>query len=199
MFRDVTVAPMAFLTLVDLLAGPAPDTSAVPNHPQPFPQDPIMTPSLRSLVTGSLLALSIALPMQAQARDNGVLRVKSAYSMEESIARVKADIAAKGITFFNEIDQTALAAKNGIALRRSTLLEFGNPALGTQFITGNPDAGLDWPVRLLFTQDDGGQVWAVWTDFAWIAQRHGITSRDAQFNMATQVVRSITSTLKPAP
>ncbi|MCW5662139.1 MAG: DUF302 domain-containing protein [Burkholderiaceae bacterium] len=158
-----------------------------------------MTPSLRSLVTGSLLALSIALPMQAQARDNGVQRVKSAYSMEESIARVKADIAAKGITFFNEIDQTALAAKNGIALRRSTLLEFGNPALGTQFITGNPDAGLDWPVRLLFTQDDGGQVWAVWTDFAWIAQRHGITSRDAQFNMATQVVRSITSTLKPAP
>ena len=119
--------------------------------------------------------------------------------MEESIARVKADIAAKGITFFNEIDQSALAAKNGITLRRSTLLEFGNPALGTQFITGNPNAGLDWPVRLLFTQDDGGQVWAVWTDFSWIAKRHGIASRDAQFTMATQVVRSITSTLKPAP
>jgi len=49
----------------------------------------------------------------------------------------------------NVIDQAALAAKNGITLRRSTLLEFGNPALGTQFVTGNPDAGLDWPVRLL--------------------------------------------------
>ena len=158
-----------------------------------------MTSTLRSFATGTLLALSIAFPMQAQARDNGVLRVKSAYSMEESIARVKADIAAKGITFFNEIDQSALAAKNGITLRRSTLLEFGNPALGTQFITGNPDAGLDWPVRLLFTQDDKGQVWAVWSDFGWIAKRHGITSRDAQFNMATQVVQSITSTLKPAP
>jgi len=154
---------------------------------------------IKSIAAGALLAMTIALPLQAQARDNGVLRVKSAYSMEESIARVKADIAAKGITFFNEIDQSALAAKSGITLRRSTLLEFGNPALGTQFITGNPDAGLDWPVRLLFTQDDGGQVWAVWTDFAWIAQRHGITNRDAQFNMATQVVRSITSTLKPAP
>ena len=79
------------------------------------------------------------------------------------------------------------------------MLEFGNPALGTQFITGNPDAGLDWPVRLLFTQDDSGQVWAVWSDFGWIAKRHGITNRDAQFHMATQVVRSITSTLKPAP
>jgi uncharacterized protein (DUF302 family) len=158
-----------------------------------------VTPTLRSFATGALLALSIALPLQARAADSGVVRVKSAYSMEESIARVKADIAAKGITFFNEIDQSALAAKNGITLRRSTLLEFGNPALGTQFVTGNPDAGLDWPVRLLFTQDDAGQVWAVWTDFGWIARRHGITSRDAQFNMATQVVKSITSTLKPAP
>jgi uncharacterized protein (DUF302 family) len=147
----------------------------------------------------SLLAMTLAAPVHAQSRDGGVVRVKSAYSMDESIARVKADIAAKGITFFNEIDQSALAAKSGVQLRRSTLLEFGNPALGTQFVTGNPDAGLDWPVRLLFTQDDNGQVWAVWSDFAWIAKRHGITNRDAQFNMATQVVGSITSTLKPAP
>jgi len=76
---------------------------------------------------------------------NGVVRVKSAYSMEESIARVKADVAAKGIMFFNQIDQSKLAANAGIALRPSTLLEFGNPPLGTQFITANPDAGLDWP------------------------------------------------------
>jgi uncharacterized protein (DUF302 family) len=153
--------------------------------------------ALQRAAGAAMVTLAITLP--AQARDDGVVRLKSAYSMEESIARVKADIAAKGITFFNEIDQSALARKSGIALRRSTLLEFGNPALGTQFVTGNPDAGLDWPVRLLLTQDDSGQVWAVWTDFAWIAKRHGITNRDAQFNMATQVVGSITSTLKPAP
>jgi uncharacterized protein (DUF302 family) len=156
-----------------------------------------MVSTLQRVAGAALVTLAVALP--AQAADNGVVRVKSAYSMEESIARVKADVAAKGITFFNEIDQSALAAKAGIALRRSTLLEFGNPALGTQFVTGNPDAGLDWPVRLLLTQDDSGQVWALWTDFAWIAKRHGIANRDAQFKMATQVVGSITSTLKPAP
>ena len=154
----------------------------------------------RHIVTIDAVALIAATSsLHAQSTDNGVRRVRSAYSMEESIARVKADIAAKGITFFNEIDQSALAARNGIMLRRSTLLEFGNPALGTQFVTGNPDAGLDWPVRLLFTQDDAGQVWAVYTDFGWIAKRHGISNRDAQFYMATQVVGSITSTLKPAP
>src|SRR5262245_20754140 len=151
------------------------------------------------VITLASLALVAIAPLHAQPVDNGVQRVRSAYSIEESIVRVKADIAAKGITFFNEIDQSALAAKNGIALRRSTLLEFGNPALGTQFVTANPDAGLEWPVRLLFTQDDAGQVWAVYTDFAWIARRHGITNRDAQFSMATQVVGSITTTRRPAP
>jgi uncharacterized protein (DUF302 family) len=157
-----------------------------------------MVSTLQRVAGAALVTLAVALPAQAR-DDNGVVRVKSAYSMDESIARVKADVAAKGITFFNEIDQSALAAKAGIKLRRSTLIEFGNPALGTQFVTGNPDAGLDWPVRLLLTQDDSGQVWAVWTDFAWIAKRHGIVNRDAQFKMATQVVGSITSTLKPAP
>jgi uncharacterized protein (DUF302 family) len=127
--------------------------------------------------------------------DDGIARVKSAVPMGEAIGRIKADIAAKGIKFFMEIDQSKLAADTGINLRPSTLLVFGNPPLGTQFITSNPNAGLDWPVRLLLTQDDNGDVWAVWTDFTWIAHRHNIRDRDAQFKMATMVVNSITSTI----
>jgi uncharacterized protein (DUF302 family) len=127
---------------------------------------------------------------------DGVVKVKSAYSMEETIERIKQDIAAKGITFFSAIDQQQLAADAGIKLPPSTLLTFGNPALGSQFITSNPQAGLDWPVRLLVQQDDNGNVWAIYTDFGWIARRHGITDRDAQFKMATGVVASITSTVK---
>jgi uncharacterized protein (DUF302 family) len=155
-----------------------------------------MHASMIRLAATTALAISLAAPLAARAADNGIVRVKSDYSMDESIARVKADVAAKGIMFFNEIDQSALAAKAGITLRRSTLLVFGNPPLGTQFITANPDAGIDWPVRLLLTQDDKGTVWAVYSDFGWIARRHGITNRDAQFAMATKVVGSITSTLK---
>jgi len=152
---------------------------------------------LPRLLGASLLAVTLAHSAAAQTvSDNGVVRVKSAYSIAESAARIKADLQAKGITFFQEVDQQQLAQRAGITLRPSTLLEFGNPALGTQFITGNPDAGLDWPVRLLLTQDDSGQVWAVWTDFKWIAQRHRIQNRDAQFSTATGVVASITSTLK---
>jgi len=160
-----------------------------------------MTPHLMNRlanVCASLLAALLILSVAPAARadsDDGIVRVKSAVSMAEAIARIKADIAAKGIKFFMEIDQSRLAADAGIKLRPSTLLVFGNPPLGTQFITSNPNAGLDWPVRLLLTQDDNGEVWAVWTDFGWIARRHNIKDRVAQFEMATKVVGSITSTI----
>jgi uncharacterized protein (DUF302 family) len=152
-----------------------------------------MAKSLPSLLLFFILAAGCS---AAQAdSDDGIVRVKSAVPMAEAISRIKSDIAAKGIKFFDEIDQSKLAADAGIRLRPSTLLIFGNPPLGTQFITSNPDAGLDWPVRLLLTQDDNGEVWAIWTDFTWIARRHNIQDRNAQFNMATMVVNSITSTI----
>lgn len=128
--------------------------------------------------------------------DNGVIKVKSAYGADETIARLKQDIAAKGIRFFSEIDQSKLASDAGIELRPSTLLVFGNPPLGTQFITANPDAGLDWPVRLLVFEDGKGAVWTAYTDFAWIARRHGIKDREAQFKMASTVIASITASVK---
>ncbi len=140
------------------------------------------------------LVVSVASAARADS-DDGIVRVKSAVPMAEAIIRIKADIAGMGIKFFMEIDQSKLAADAGIKLRPSTLLVFGNPPLGTQFITSNPNAGLDWPVRLLLTQDDNGDVWAVWTDFQWIARRHNIHDRVAQFEMATKVVGSITSTI----
>ena len=131
----------------------------------------------------------------AATTDDGIVRVRSAYDVEETIMRLRADIAAKGIVFFSAIDQAKLAAEAGIKLRPSTLLTFGNPPLGTQFITANPNAGLDWPVRLLVTQDENGAVWTVHTDFQWIARRHGITDRMPQFKMAGEVIASITSSV----
>lgn len=125
----------------------------------------------------------------------GIVKVKSVYGFDETISRLKADIAHKGITFFSAIDQSQLGAGSGIKLRPSTLLIFGNPPLGIQFLTSNPDSGLDWPVRLLVRQDEAGQVWAVYTDFGWIARRHGIRDRDAQFKMASSAIASITSSV----
>ena len=154
---------------------------------------------LKRLICSILLVIAAAtfVPLgTAQAADDGIVKFKSAYSMPETIARMKKDIADKGIKFFDEIDQAKLAADAGITLLPSTLLIFGNPPLGTLFITADPDSGLDWPVRVLVYQDAKGDVWVAYTDFEWIRKRHGIANRDKEFKMASEVIGSITSTVK---
>ena len=133
---------------------------------------------------------------QSAGTDDGLIKVRSAYSVDETVARIRKDIADKGIMFFQAVDQARLAADAGIKLRPSTLLIFGNPPLGAQFLTFNPYSGLDWPVRVLVLQDESGAVYAAYTDFAWIAKRHHIADRAQQFAMASSVFESITSTIK---
>jgi uncharacterized protein (DUF302 family) len=149
------------------------------------------------LLCSALVVAVLALSPSGAARateDDGIVKFQSAYSMPETIKRLKKDVADKGIMFFAEIDQAKLAADAGVTLLPSTLLVFGNPPLGTLFLTSDPDSGLDWPVRLLVYQDAKGDVWFAYTDFAWIAKRHGITNRDKEFKMASEVIASITST-----
>jgi uncharacterized protein (DUF302 family) len=146
-------------------------------------------------VLGVALVSSASAVAQTVGAD-GLIKVKSAYNMQETISRIKKDIADKGIMFFSEVDQAKLASGAGIKLHPSTLLTFGNPPLGTQFMTSNPNSGLDWPVRLLVYQNDKGEVWTAYTDFGWIANRHGITDRVEQFKTATGVIASITSSVK---
>ena len=108
----------------------------------------------------------------------------------EGVIRQKSDYA------FDEIDHSALGAGANLPINRSKLLLFGNPPLGVQFLQSNPLAGLDWPVRMLVTQDDSGQVWVSWTDFRFVASRYQLADRDPQIAMASEVAASIASSTR---
>jgi uncharacterized protein (DUF302 family) len=132
-----------------------------------------------------------ALPTAANAA--GIIAVPSAYGMVETVERLKKDIEAKGILFFGAVDQGGLAAVAGVpGVKPSVLLSFGNPPLGTQFLGANPQAGLDWPVRMLVYLEAPGRVMIAWSDFAWVAKRHGVNLPD-QFRMANEVAASVAS------
>jgi uncharacterized protein (DUF302 family) len=153
--------------------------------------------SLMAIAAGVSLAVcagaasAVADPAVASQPAQGVVRVASSYGFDDTVARIKTDIAAKGIQFFTEIDQAELARGAKIDLKPSKLLLFGNPPLGAQFLTSNPYAGLDWPVRILVNQDADGKVWVSYTDFTWIADRYAIRDRQAQIQMASDVAASI--------
>jgi uncharacterized protein (DUF302 family) len=149
-----------------------------------------------TVVTPLVATAAKAATPVATAPAEGVIRQKSDYAFDETVTRIKADIAGKGIRFFDEIDHTALGASADLPINRSKLLLFGNPPLGVQFLQSNPLAGLDWPVRMLVTQDDAGQVWVSWSDFRFVANRYQLTDRDAQIAMASEVAASIASSAR---
>ncbi|WP_244564574.1 DUF302 domain-containing protein [Rhizobium sullae] len=132
---------------------------------------------------------------QAGQRD-GVVTLKSRYSVSETVRRIKADVVEKGIMLFDDIDQAELGNAAGNKVRPSRLILFGNPALGTTFITANPTSGLDWPVRVLVYQAKDGSVIVAYSDFDWIARRHGIANRKKEFKMAAEVIESVTSSVR---
>ena len=150
-----------------------------------------------SFAMAGLATLVLAAPNSsvAFAHENGIVKTRSAYSMRETIDRITKDVEAKGIKLFDVIDQAKLAKDAGVDIKPSTLIVFGNPPLGTQFLSAKPESGLDWPVRLLVFEDDKGQVWTAYTDFKWIAKRHGIKNRGPQFMKASEVIASITSSV----
>jgi len=182
--------------------------------PSVFEGDCQMSRSLKKLESKFLAVLLVAgpatifIPVAAPANSavpvaaapaQGVIKQRSDYGFDETIVRIKGDIAAKGIRFFDEIDQTKLGESAKLPINRSTLLLFGNPPLGVQFLQSNPVAGLDWPVRMLVTQDDDGTVWVSWTDFNFVAGRYQLRDRDPQIKMASEVAASIASAARKQP
>lgn len=125
------------------------------------------------------------------AKAEGILRIRSIHGFDETVTRLKSAIAAKGVRFFDAIDQQALGKEANLTIGKSVIVRFGNPPLGVQFLQANPYAGLDWPVRMLVVEEADGSVWLAWTDFAWMAKRYHITTQAAQFNTAATVAGSI--------
>ena len=91
---------------------------------------------LIQICSAFLFASALAASSPVFAGDDGISRRKAPIALKEGYCR-------QGIKFFDEIHQSKLAADAGITLRPSVLLIFGNPPLGTQFITANANAGLD--------------------------------------------------------
>ncbi len=138
---------------------------------------------------GTVLAApaSVVKPIKA----DGVVRLRSAHGFDETLTRLKAAIDAKGVRYFDAIDQQALGAEAKLAIGKSVIVRFGNPPLGVQFLQANRYAGLDWPVRMLVVEEADGSTWLAWTDFKFMAKRYGITTQAAQFKMAAEVAGAI--------
>ncbi len=104
---------------------------------------------------------------------DGLVELKSAHGVKETIDRLETAVKARGLNVFLRVDHAAGAKKIGKELRPTELLVFGNPQGGTPLMECAQTTGIDLPLKALAWQDAAGQVWLGYNDPAFLAARHG--------------------------
>lgn len=109
----------------------------------------------------------------------GLITTQSNYSVKETIDRIASTVESKGLTVFLRIDHSGNAAKQGLHIRPTELIIFGNPKAGTVLMQDKQTAGIDLPVKALAWEDEAGKVWLTYNDIKWLADRHDLTENSA--------------------
>jgi uncharacterized protein (DUF302 family) len=104
----------------------------------------------------------------------GLVQVGSRYSFEETMRRLEAAFAAKGLTVFALIDHSREAAKVGLQMRPTKVLIFGSPKGGTPLMVASPSLAIDLPLKALVAEDATGKVAVTYNDPAYLKDRHGV-------------------------
>ena len=114
----------------------------------------------------------------ADPADTDLVTLPSAHDAPETVERLKALLARKGIELFAHIDHAAGARTAGLPLRQSQVLIFGNPKAGTPLMQSRQIIGLDLPLRVLIWEDGAGKAWLTYRRAADVARQHRVTDRD---------------------
>lgn len=108
------------------------------------------------------------------ANDDGLVRVASHHSVEDTLQRLEAAFAAQGLRIFARVDHSGEAEKVGLKMRPTKLLIFGSPKGGTPLMVAAPTLAIDLPMKALVFEDDGGRVWLVYNRPEYLKARHNL-------------------------
>ena len=105
----------------------------------------------------------------------GIVTKSSPFGIPETLTRIKAAIAAQGLTLFAQIDHSDLAQQVDLQMPAAHVLIFGNPRGGTPLMIVAPLLALELPLKVLIWQDINDLVWVSFTSGTYLAERYGIS------------------------
>jgi uncharacterized protein (DUF302 family) len=129
---------------------------------------------------------------QHDASDSEIVVTKlSPWSMADTMARLSAVVAARGLKVFAVIDHRNEARRVGLALRDTKLFIVGSPSVTTPVIDAAPLAALELPLRVIIWED-GNQTKVSYPSPARFARRYGL---EADLAAALETIDAWTSTV----
>ena len=126
----------------------------------------------KKLAAVAVITALVAGPAAGQEAD-GLVVVRSDFSVAETVERVRSAVEARGLNVFSVIDHAANAAGVDLALPPTVLVLFGNPSVGTRLMRCARSVAIDLPQKMLVWEDDDG-VWIGYNAPAYLDGRHGL-------------------------
>jgi len=106
--------------------------------------------------------------------DNGLIHLRSPYSVPETLKRLQYVLQAKNLDVFARVDHSGEAEKVGLKIRPTQLIVFGSPKAGTPLMVASPTLAIDLPLKALAWEDADGQVWLSYNSPEYLKQRHNV-------------------------
>ncbi len=107
-------------------------------------------------------------------KEEGIVKIPSHRSVDETVEKLKAILTSKGVTLFALVDHSGEAEKVGLKMPPTKLLIFGNPKGGTPVMLAAPSAAIDLPLKILVAEDPQGKVWISYNSPDYLKERHGL-------------------------
>jgi uncharacterized protein (DUF302 family) len=127
---------------------------------------------------------------------DGLTTIPSRFGPKETMERLETGIREKGVNVFARIDH---AAEEGLTLRPTELIIFGNARGGTPLMQLAQTVGIDLPLKALVWQDAAGKTWLSYNEPSWIAQRHGVADAEAIVSKMADLLSAISRKAANAP
>jgi uncharacterized protein (DUF302 family) len=110
----------------------------------------------------------------APMHDNGMVHLRSPYSVAQTLERVEFLLRERGLTIFCRVDHSGEAEKAGLKMRPTQLVIFGSPKGGTPVMVASPTIAIDLPLKALIWEDADGKVWLSYNSPEYLQHRHGV-------------------------
>ncbi len=110
----------------------------------------------------------------------GLIRVGSRFSVDETVRRLQGAFAEKGLQVFALIDHSGEAEKVGLKMPPTRVLIFGSPKAGTPLMLAAPSLAIDLPLKVLVAQDAEDQVTVTYNDPEYLRERHGFPAEQTK-------------------
>ncbi len=112
--------------------------------------------------------------MRHQFKTEGVVNIRSAFDVIETMDRIESVVWARCMKVFARINQQHEAKLYGLDMKPMQLLVFDDPRTCVPLMEDYPSTALDLPFKVLVWEASEGEVWVSFYSTSYLSRRHGV-------------------------